>query len=105
MIAGFGMLHWRLASWFGLRDHSATGRHKIQDLWGPVVYRTIRGTTREGDETKVGQVHYTLLKVMAGTGPQTGATPYSPPRNQLLLEGELSCDGDLLVLVVPVQLQ
>lgn len=91
-----------------IRDHSARGRHKIQDLWGPVVYRVMRVPQEGGsvytiapadDQTKVRQVHRSLLKAVAGTGPPAGASaPHSPPLDRSLSGDELSRDGDLFVL-------
>lgn len=91
-----------------LRDHGAKGRHKIQDLWGPVVYKIIRAPQGGGsvytiapmdDQTKVRQVHRTLMKAVAGAAPQSGAlTIGSPPLDQPSSEEEFSCDGDLFVL-------
>ncbi|KAL0169111.1 hypothetical protein M9458_033707, partial [Cirrhinus mrigala] len=54
-----------------LRDHVVRGRHKIQDLWGPVVFKVIRSQEEGGvvytiapvtDLGKVRQVHRSLLK-------------------------------------------
>lgn len=91
-----------------LRDHSARGRHKIQDLWGPVVYRVVRAPQEGGsvytiaptsDQTKVRQVHRTQLKPVARAALQGGAvSPCSPPLDHPPSEDELSYDGDLFVL-------
>lgn len=90
-----------------LRDHSAKGRHKIQDLWGPVVYRVMRAPQGGGpvytiaptdDETKVRQVHRSLLKAVAGAVTHAGGQPCSRSQNQPLSEGESFCDGDLFLL-------
>lgn len=92
-----------------LRDHSARRRHKMQDLWGPTVYRVIKAPKEGGgvysvapkdDPSKVKHVHRTLLKAVIGAEPPGCAAA----NNQPLLHGpvsddELSCDGDLLVMV------
>ena len=91
-----------------LRDHSARGRHKIQDLWGPVVYRVVKAPREGGpvytiapmdDQTKVRQVHRTLLKAVAGAAPQGSALPpCPPPLDRPRSEDELPFDGDLFML-------
>lgn len=91
-----------------MRDHGAKGRHKIQDLWGPAVYRVMKVPQAGGfvytiapvdDQTKVRQVHRSSLKAVAGVGPLGGITaPNSPPPYPNSSEDELSCDGDLFAL-------
>ena len=91
-----------------LRDHGARGRHKIQDLWCPVVYRVVKAPQEGGpvytiapmdDQAKVRQVHRTSLKAVTGTPPQRGESVLgSPPLVQPLSEDEWSGDGDLFVL-------
>lgn len=53
-----------------LRDFSAKGRHKIQDLWGSVVhkgFKRVKGSVYTvvpvGDLTKVKRVHRSMLSV------------------------------------------
>lgn len=92
-----------------LRDFSAKGRHKIQDLWGPVVYRVLKAPEGGGsvytiapiqDQSKAKQVHRTLLKAAVGAEPSGGAaTPPSLPADQPSSEDELSREEDLWVLV------
>lgn len=69
-----------------IRDHSVRGRHNIQDLWGPVVYRVTRVPQEGGsiytiapadDQTKVRQVHRSLLKAVAGKRPPGWCEAYS----------------------------
>lgn len=64
-----------------LCDFSAKGRHKIQDLWGSVVYQVVRAPREGGsvytvapidDQTKTKQVHRTLLKAVVGASPLEG---------------------------------
>ncbi|CAM4713469.1 unnamed protein product [Leuciscus chuanchicus] len=92
-----------------LRDHSVRGRHKIQDLWSPIVYQVVRAPKEGGvvytiapveDLDKVRCVHRSLLKnrirresmqVDQLTGPVSG--PGVSP-----LEDEMDY-VDLLVLV------
>lgn len=91
-----------------LHDFSVRGRHKIQDLWGPVVYRIVRTPTGGGsvytiapvdDLAKVCQVNRTLLKAVVGAAPSDGALVLcSPPMVQSQSEDDLSGDGDLFVL-------
>uniref|UniRef100_A0A674N2L7 Integrase catalytic domain-containing protein n=1 Tax=Takifugu rubripes TaxID=31033 RepID=A0A674N2L7_TAKRU len=64
-----------------LRNHGLRGRRKIQDLWGPTVYRILRAP-QDGasvytiaptdDQTKVQRVHRTLLKAVVGEAPLAG---------------------------------
>lgn len=92
-----------------LRDFSAKGRHKIQDLWDPVVYRVLKSRERGGsvytiapiqDQSKAKQVHRTLLKAAVGVDPPgDGAAPSSPPTDQPSSEDELLREGELWVLV------
>lgn len=92
-----------------LRDHSVRGRHKIQDLWSPIVYQVVRAPKEGGvvytiapveDLDKVRCVHRSLLKnrirresmlVNKPNGPLSG--PRVSP-----LEDEVD-DVDLMVLV------
>ncbi|XP_029941466.1 uncharacterized protein LOC115383427 [Salarias fasciatus] len=91
-----------------LRDFSVRGRQKIQDLWGPVVYRVVRAPTGGGsvytiapvdDHTKARQVNRALLKAVVTTAPTGSAqTPCSPPNDLPQSEDELSGDEDLFLL-------
>lgn len=64
-----------------VRDFSAKRRHKIQDLWGLVVYRVMRVPQKGGlvytitpteDQTKGRQVNCSLLKVATSLGFRSG---------------------------------
>ena len=90
-----------------LRNLSARGRHKMQDLWGSTVYSILRAPKEGGavytiapkdDQSKIKHVHRTLLKAVIG-GESPGhvvASHPSPPDRPV---SESSCDGDLLFLV------
>ncbi|KAI3361884.1 hypothetical protein L3Q82_002198 [Scortum barcoo] len=91
-----------------VRDFSARGPHKTQDRWSSVKYRVLR-TPREGgsvytivpvgDETKVKQVHRTMLKAVVSVDPPGGASPQKlPPVEEASSEDECMGDYDLLVL-------
>lgn len=67
-----------------LRDHSARGRHKIQDLWSSVAYQVFRAPQGNGavytiapvgDLDKVRHLHCDMLK---GTG--LPGAPYTLPK-------------------------
>lgn len=91
-----------------LWDFSAKACHKIQDLWGSVVYRVLKAPKDRGsvytiaptsDLSKVKHVHRTRLKAVVGAGtPDHGVAPFSPPLNQQQSEDESPPDGDLFVL-------
>uniref|UniRef100_A0A3B3SEI7 Gypsy retrotransposon integrase-like protein 1 n=1 Tax=Paramormyrops kingsleyae TaxID=1676925 RepID=A0A3B3SEI7_9TELE len=91
-----------------LRETNARGRHKIQDLWGSVVYRVLQAPDSGGslytvapltDQAKVRRVHRNLLKAVVGIDPPTGVAVSSPPLIDLpQLEDEDSVVGDLLCL-------
>ena len=60
-----------------LRDHSARGRHKIQDLWSSVVYQVVKPPFGDGtvytvapvsDLHKVKNVHQDMLKPIVQPG-------------------------------------
>lgn len=90
-----------------LRDLTVRGRNKIQDRWGPVVYRVVRAPIGGGsvytiapvdDPTKARQVNRTLLKAVVGAAPQEAAlAPCSPQFDSPQSEGELSCGTDLFL--------
>ena len=90
-----------------LRDLSTRGCHKIQDKWGPMVYRVLRAPTGGGsvytiapvdDPTKARQVNRTLLKAVVGADPKGGApAPCSPPTDSPQSEDERLCGGDLFL--------
>ncbi|CAI5659587.1 unnamed protein product [Oreochromis niloticus] len=71
-----------------LRDHSARGRHKIQDLWSSVVYQVLRAPQENGavytiapmgDLEKVRHVHRDMLKAQVNLGPPTSGPQVPPP--------------------------
>lgn len=91
-----------------LRDHSFKGRHKIADLWSPVLFQVVRPPevggvvytiARVGDLSKVRCVHRSLLKacgrkeVLPNSQPGVGLEAQEEPR---LDEVD---DVDLVVLV------
>ncbi|TWW67306.1 Retrovirus-related Pol polyprotein from transposon opus [Takifugu flavidus] len=90
-----------------LRNHGLRGRRKIQDLWGPTVYRILRAPQDGGsvytiaptdDQTKVQRVHRTLLKAVVGEAPLGGQlVPSSPSSDQSLLD-EQADEEDLFVM-------
>ena len=88
-----------------LRDYSARGRHKIQDIWSSVVYQVLRVPRGEGavytiaptdDLRKVKHVHRDMLKVQIQK-----EAPVPPPRVSPVPVGanDISSDGDLWLLV------
>ncbi|XP_063059157.1 retrovirus-related Pol polyprotein from transposon 412 [Engraulis encrasicolus] len=71
-----------------LRNVGVRGRHKIQDLWSPVVYRVVKAPGAGGsvytiapvhslDQTR--HVHRSLLKAVLGTHPPTSVDPHEAP--------------------------
>lgn len=92
-----------------LRDHSMRGRHKIQDLWSPIVYQVVRAPKEGGvvytiapveDLDKVRSVHRSLLKNRIRRESMLVDQPNGPvsePRDSPL-EDEVD-DVDLMVLV------
>ncbi|XP_046715772.1 uncharacterized protein LOC124392652 [Silurus meridionalis] len=93
-----------------LRDYGVRGRHKIQDLWSPVVYKVTRAPKEGGvvytiapvdDLTKVRNVHRSLLKrrVCKDTVGTNHGSPLPDPvvgRSSLAEEED---EVDLLALV------
>ncbi|KAL4004410.1 P2Y purinoceptor 4 [Sarotherodon galilaeus] len=92
-----------------LRDHSARGRHKIQDLWSSVVYQVLRAPQENGavytiapvgDLEKVRHVHRDMLKAQVSLGPPTPGPQVPPP--PVPADSELtSLSDDELWLLVP----
>lgn len=90
-----------------LRELGQKGRSKIKDLWSSVMYTVLKAPKKGGsvytiapvnDQTKVKQVHRSLLKAVVTVGSPVGTSaPLSPPPDQPQSEDELSCD-DLFVL-------
>ncbi|XP_042338496.1 uncharacterized protein LOC121939556, partial [Plectropomus leopardus] len=83
-----------------LRDFSAKGRHKIQDLWGSVVHMVLKAPKEGGsvytvapadDQTKAKHVHRSLLKAVVRTGPGYTSDPLVPTSVHLQSEDD---DGD-----------
>lgn len=69
-----------------LRDYGIRGRHKIQDLWSPVVYKVVEAPRSGGavysiapihEEGKVKRVHRSLLKARIQRNP-THVVPDGP---------------------------
>ena len=91
-----------------LRDFGAKGRHKIQDLWGPIVHIVLKAPKDRGsvytiapanDHSRIKHVHRTLLKAVVGAGAPDGAAASSAPLpDEQPSEDELPHDGDLFVL-------
>ncbi|XP_043099306.1 uncharacterized protein LOC122348107 [Puntigrus tetrazona] len=94
-----------------LRNYGRRGRHKIQDLWSPVVYRVIRAPKTGGsvytiapvdDLSKVKHVHRSLLKNRVQRDPavfvptEASAVVEAPP-----VEESSSVDEVDLWVVVP----
>lgn len=92
-----------------LRDFSARGRHKSQDLWGPTVYRVLR-VPEVGDSvytvapledlTKVKRVSRLSLKAAVGLNLPEGAAPAptSPSSDRSSSGDELRGEDGLCVL-------
>ncbi|KAK9515992.1 hypothetical protein VZT92_026587 [Zoarces viviparus] len=91
-----------------LRDFSARGRHKIQDLWCPVVHRVLKAPKDGGpvytiapvdDHSKTKQVHRNRLKAVVGAdSPGRGSTSSPCSIDGPCSEDESSSDGDLWML-------
>lgn len=90
-----------------LRDFSARGPQKTRDRWSSVKYRVLRmpkggsvySIVPVDDETKVRQVHRTMLKAVVGVdSPGHASSPYLSPRGEPPPEEEPSFEYDLLVL-------
>nr|XP_054604787.1 uncharacterized protein LOC129165521 [Nothobranchius furzeri] len=87
-----------------LRQHGIKGRHKIHDLWSPVIHLVVKapkegspvyGVAPVEDQTKVRHVHHSMFKPLVGTTPLENTAP--PPRLSVQQEdeGELSMNSDL----------
>lgn len=87
-----------------LRDFSARGRHKIQDLWGPAVYKVLRVPEVGGsvytvaplqDLSKIKRVNRSQLKAAVGVNlrEDTAAAPSPPSRDQSSVDELLREDG------------
>lgn len=92
-----------------LQDHSARGRHKIQDLWSSVVYQVLRAPQEKGavytiapvgDLEKVRHVHRDMLKAQVSLGPPTPGPQVPPPPVPTDSE-QTSLSEDELWLIVP----
>ena len=90
-----------------LRDLTVRGRHKIHDLWSPVVYRVIKAPplggsvytiAPEGEPQQVKHVHRTMLKACVERSPSDHVRAEAPPAlsNSPAAE-ENSDDEDLFV--------
>lgn len=92
-----------------LRDLSVRGRHKIHDLWSPVVYQVTRAPSAGGSVyaiapmgnlQQVRHVHRTLLKACVEGALQTVGPPDCPPvLAPQQLNSDESDDEDLLAFV------
>lgn len=96
-----------------LRDYGVRGRHKISDLWSPVVFQVVRAPEEGGvvysiapvdDLTQVRTVHRSLIKVRLGLeAPEEFEDRAYPEGNPPPLEGSPPPleeeDGDLLRVV------
>lgn len=89
-----------------LRDHSARGRHKIQDIWNSVVYQVLRAPSGDGPVytiapvdslQKTRNVHRDQLKAHIGSEPVPLFHHSPPPRTSEASDDSLG--GDLWVLV------
>ncbi|XP_060719718.1 retrovirus-related Pol polyprotein from transposon 412 [Tachysurus vachellii] len=97
-----------------LRELGTRGRHKIQDLWSPVVYQVLKAPKEGGavytiapvDElSKVKHVHRSLLKTRIRRDAPVHAPPDDlPPEEVLPLDEDETADGEVWV-VVPETLQ
>lgn len=77
-----------------LRDYGARGRHKIRDLWGPVVHQVVRAFSGDGavhtvapvsDLNKTRNVHRDMLKAVVPAHstdcpPLASPSPSLPPQ-------------------------
>ncbi|XP_048014341.1 uncharacterized protein LOC125247166 [Megalobrama amblycephala] len=93
-----------------LRDYGVRGRHKIQDLWSPVVYQVIRAPKEGGvvytiapldDLTKVRNVHRSLLKRRVCK--ETVVVNYGSPSHDPVVEASLVEEEDEVDLLALVQ--
>lgn len=93
-----------------LRDRSARGRHKIQDLWSSVVHQVVKAPVGEGafytvapvnDLHQTGNVHRDMLKAVVqpeavASPPPVSSSPSLPP---LVTAVDDSSSSDLWFLV------
>uniref|UniRef100_A0A3B5RCP4 Integrase catalytic domain-containing protein n=1 Tax=Xiphophorus maculatus TaxID=8083 RepID=A0A3B5RCP4_XIPMA len=90
-----------------LRDFTARGPHKTRDRWSSVKYKVLRAPKGGGsvytivpldDQTKVRQVHRTMLKSVVGVVPPDHTPPHNlPPVEKGLTEDNGPFDYDLFV--------
>uniref|UniRef100_A0A3B1JWV6 Gypsy retrotransposon integrase-like protein 1 n=1 Tax=Astyanax mexicanus TaxID=7994 RepID=A0A3B1JWV6_ASTMX len=90
-----------------LRDHSARGRHKIQDVWSSVVHQVLRTPPGEGavytvapvsDLGKIKHVHRNMLKAQVqAQGPLLPPRDSPPPVPVAPVDTSSDCDLWLLV--------
>lgn len=94
-----------------MRDHSARGRHKIHDIWSPVVYQVLEVPRGEGavyaiapvdDRERVKRVHRNMLKAQVGR--DKVVPPPVPSSLPVVPEDNLSTEDDLWVLVTETPL-
>ncbi|XP_035989238.1 uncharacterized protein LOC118561320 [Fundulus heteroclitus] len=90
-----------------LRDFTARGPYKTRDRWSSVKYEVLRAPKDGGsvytivpldDQTKVRQVHRTMLKPVVGVVPPDHISPHNlPPVEKGLSEDSGPFDYDLFV--------
>ncbi|KAK7881610.1 hypothetical protein WMY93_030019 [Mugilogobius chulae] len=98
-----------------LRDHSAKGRRKTNDLWSSVTHVVLQAPKEEGavytvapvdQQTKMKRVHRSQLKVLLGgvhSGPADTVSPQTlpvvlEPQDEQLFEGDLFLEPAALPL-------
>lgn len=94
-----------------LRDHSARGRHKIQDLWSSVVYQIVKAPPHDGvvyavapanDLQKVRNVHRDMLKAVVRPEVPASLQGASSTPALAMPDSDSSGDSDVdLCFVVP----
>ncbi len=93
-----------------LREYGARGRHKIQDLWSPVVYQVVRAPTEGGavytiapveDLGKVKCVHRSALKARIRKDGPAPASLDSPVGEEEEIPLEVSFEDVDLARLVP----
>lgn len=92
-----------------LRDHSARGRHKIEDIWSSVVYKILRAPSGGGpvytiapvdDLQRTRTVHRDQLKAQVGSDLAPLVEQSPPPVTSVTSEAsDDSLRGDLWALV------